>query len=264
MERANSTPTPMVASQKLAVEGAGKPLSDAREYRSIVGMLLYACHTRPDITYSVNRVAQFMHALCELHMVAVKKILRYLVGTQDLGLIFTRSSSSPQVVAFSDADWGSSTVDRRSISGHCVFVGNGLVTWNSSKQKVVSRSTMEAEYRSLADSAAEVIWINALLKEIGIKLEQVPTIWCDNKSAIALTANPVYHARSKHVDLDIHFVREKVALNQICVNYIPTTHQIADGFTKPLTRVMFEAFRNKVCVKKLEEAGGMLNEGMHA
>ncbi|KAE8696738.1 Aminomethyltransferase [Hibiscus syriacus] len=185
---------------------------------SIVGSLLYVCHTLHDLSYSVGRVAQFMHAPREAHMVAVKRILRYLAD------------------------------DRRSVSRYGVFVGSCLVTWSSKKQKTVSRSTMEAEYKCVADTATEVTWVSALLADLGVTPRQEPIIWCDNTGAVALSANPDYHTQSKHIDLDVHFVREKVASGQMRVNYVPAPHQLADGFTKPMSKAAFEDFRIKVGV----------------
>ncbi|KAE8657094.1 hypothetical protein F3Y22_tig00116997pilonHSYRG00993 [Hibiscus syriacus] len=223
MTKATSTSTPMVISNKLQRD-AGKLIEDAREFRSMVGALLYACHTRPDIVYSVSKVAQFMHEPRESHLQAAKRILRYLAGTTEYGLLFKPSKETLRVVAFADTDWGGCIDDRRSMSGRCVLFGGNLVSWSTKKHKVVSISTMEAEYRSLADAVAEVTWIDALLNDIGVTQQEKPIIWCDNTSAISLSVNPIHHAQSKHVDLDVHFVREKVAGNQLYVSYVPAAH----------------------------------------
>ncbi|KAE8703262.1 Dynamin-related protein 5A [Hibiscus syriacus] len=253
--------TPMVAASKLS-NATGDLLNNASDYRSIVGSLLYICHTRPDISFSVGQVAQYMHAPREDHFVAVKRILRYLRATLNFGLFFSPVESGQNIVAFADADWGASIDDRRSITGYGVFLGKCLVTWCSKKQKTVSRSTMEAEYKSVADAAADIAWVNALLTDLGIQQGREPIVWCDKTSTVAMSANPVYHAQSKHVDLDVHFVREKVAAGQLQVSYVPAMHQIADGFTKPLARAAFEEFRSKVCVYSFEqrkqEVGKML------
>ncbi|KAE8703917.1 hypothetical protein F3Y22_tig00110462pilonHSYRG00339 [Hibiscus syriacus] len=225
----NATPTvtPMIGASKMTQE-VGALLSDAREYRSIVGALLYVCHTRPDIAFSVNKATQFMHAPRELHLAAVKRILKYLASTLNYSLTFSSNDVSQDVVAFTDADWGGSLDDRRSVSGHAVFLGHCLVIWCSKKQKIISRSTMEAEYRIIADAAVEVMWMSSLLCELGVKHRNMPVEWCDNTSTVALSTNPVYHSRSKLVDMDVHFVREKVAANQLQVNYVHASHQVAD------------------------------------
>ncbi|KAE8658445.1 Ethylene-responsive transcription factor RAP2-13 [Hibiscus syriacus] len=199
MSNATPMPTPMVSSLKLTKE-AGSPLIDPKEYRSLVGSLLYACHTRPDIAYNVNKLAQFMHALCEHHLSAVKRVLRYLNGTLDHGLVLSRNELPFQLVAFADADWARNKDDRRSISA-------------------------EAEYRSLGDASSDATWVTTLLDSIGIKLQGTPIIWSDNSNDISMSVNPIYHAKTKHVELDVHFVREKVVANKLKVNYVPSLHQ---------------------------------------
>ncbi|KAE8730595.1 hypothetical protein F3Y22_tig00002919pilonHSYRG00225 [Hibiscus syriacus] len=237
MTRANPTASPMFVANKLSND-EDHPLIDAYEFRSIVGSLLYICHTRPDVALSVSKVAQYMQAPREYHFMAVKRIIRYLAGTVDYGLLFSTAGSNLFITAFADADWGGDVDDRRSMSGHCVFLGKCLVSWLLRKQKTVSRSTMEAEYKSLVDAAAaaEVTWVNDVLADLGEDSNSTPTIWCDNSGVVAMSANSVYHAQSKHVDLDVHFVREKVAAKHLQVQYVPASHQIADGFTKPLAK----------------------------
>ncbi|KAE8667725.1 hypothetical protein F3Y22_tig00112383pilonHSYRG00494 [Hibiscus syriacus] len=251
MIEATATHTPMVTSVKLSSNNAGSLLENAREYRSLVGSLLYACHTRPDIAYCVNKLAQFMHAPCEQHLVAVKRVLRYLRGT--LGLVFFPKTEPFQLVAFADADWGSSVDDRRSISGTCVFLGGSMVQWCSKKQKIVSRSTTEAEYRSLADATSDIVWLEALLTDMKVQVQAASVVWSDNTSTIAMSANPVYHSRTKHVELDIHFVRERVATGQLQVNFVPSEHQVADGLTKALAKESFVKFRQRLGVLSIFE-----------
>ncbi|KAE8703804.1 hypothetical protein F3Y22_tig00110462pilonHSYRG00109 [Hibiscus syriacus] len=247
MENASTCATPMILGSKLAEDG--DLIKDATMYRSIVGSLLYMCHIRPELAFSVGKVAQFMHAPRESHLVAVKRILRYLAGTVEYGLVYLPLKSRFIVSAFADADWGANITDRMSISGYGVFLGNHLVAWSSKKQKFVSRSTMEAEYKSLADAIAEVTWASTLLAELGLQQHGRSVIWCDNTGAVAMSANPVYHAQSKHVDLDVHFIREKVAAQQLSVNYVPAAHQLADGFTKPLSKAAFEMFHDNIGVQ---------------
>ncbi|GMI91113.1 cysteine-rich RLK (RECEPTOR-like protein kinase) 8 [Hibiscus trionum] len=261
MCQAKSSPTPMLPSTKLASD-AGKLISDPYTYRSIVGALLYICHTRPDILFSVNRVAQFMHKPCEDHMTDVRLILRYLVGTIDYGLLFTPSDMGVgSVVAFSDVDWGNSLDDQRSTSGYYVYVDNYLVAWSFKRHKSVSRSTSEAEYRSVADTMSEILWVNTVLKYMGIHASSSPVVWCDNTSVVSILANPVFHSRSKHVELDVHFVREKVVEQKVQVNYVRAEYQVADGLTKPLSKTYFQDFRRKMSAHSirtllLEKGGG--------
>ncbi|KAE8693334.1 hypothetical protein F3Y22_tig00110813pilonHSYRG00189 [Hibiscus syriacus] len=186
-----------------------------------------------------------------------KTNLEVLAGTLEYGLMFLPSKARYAVLAFTDASWGANVSDRRSVSGFGVFLDNHLVAWSSKKQKTVSCSTIEAEYKSLADTTAEVTWISTLINELGLKQHGKSVIWCDNTGAMTMSANPVYHAQSKHVDLDVHFIREKVAAQHLCVNYIPASHQIADGFTKLLSKTTFEMFREKIGVSNIGDIAGI-------
>ena len=176
-------------------------------YRSIVGALQYVTITRPELSYSVNKVCQFMHKPLEAHWQAVKRILRYLSGTLDYGLHLTKSTHL-NLTAFCDADWGSDPDDRKSTSGFCVYLGANVVSWASKKQHIVSRSSTEAEYRSLAHTTAEVTWLSSLLGELQVPMTSLPEIWCDNQSNVLMAANPVLHSRTKHIELDLYLVRD--------------------------------------------------------
>jgi histone deacetylase 1/2 len=229
------TNTPMSTSEKLSAhEGDPLEVEDATRYRSIVGALQYLTLTRPDISFSVNKVCQFLHAPTTAHWTAVKRILRYLKDTSNLGLRFNKSSSM-LVSAFSDADWADCPDDRRSTGGFAVFLGPNLISWSARKQATVSRSSTEAEYKSLANATAKVMWVQTLLTELGIPHPPAARLWCDNMGATYLSANPVFHARTKHIEVDYHFVRERVSRRLLDIKFIPTGDQVADGFTKPLT-----------------------------
>jgi histone deacetylase 1/2 len=225
----------------------GDPLGpeDSTQYRSIVGALQYLTLTRPDISFSVNKVCQFLHAPTTSHWSAVKRILRYIRGTLKVGLTFRRSSSL-LLSAFSDADWAGCPDDRKSTGGFAVFVGPNLISWSARKQATVSRSSTEVEYKAIADATTELIWVEALLKELGIRLRQRPCIWCDNLGATYLSANPVFHARTKHIEIDFHFVRERVANKMLDVRFISSKDQLADGFTKALPVKLLDAFRTNL------------------
>ena len=221
-------------------------LSDPTPYRSLVGALQYATFTRPDITFAVNRVCQFMHKPSPAHFVVAKRILRYLKGTLDRGLLFQPSPFA--LTAFTDADWAGDLCDRRSTSGIIVFLGNNPITWLAKKQHTVSRSSTEAEYRSLASGAAELAWIRQVLCDLGLFLPSAPLIWCDNTSALALASNPVFHGCIKHIEVDYHFIRERVVRGDITLQFISTDDQLADVFTKALPSPRFHRLCSKLLV----------------
>jgi hypothetical protein len=199
--------SPMVATTSLS-QFSGSTFSDVKLYRSTVGALQYLFLTRPDIAFAVNKVSQFMHVPRDLHWSAVKRILHYLKSTIDHGLLIKKCSSH-QLFAYSDADWAGCPDDRKSTSGYCVFLGSNLLSWNSKKQPTVSRSSTEAEYKAIANAAAELIWLQALFRELGVFLSSAPILFCDNIGATYLSSNLAFHARTKHISIDYHFVRER-------------------------------------------------------
>ena len=183
------------------------PLPDPSEYRSVVGALQYLTWTIPDIAFAVNQVCQFMHNLTTAHWSAVKRILRYVKGTINHGLLFTKSSSLA-LTCFSDADWVGNPDNRRYTIGLYVFIGNNLISWSAKKQHTVAKSSTESEYKSLAHSAAELSWILYILEDLHIPMVQTPLVWCDSVGAISLASNLIFHARTKHIEVDYHYIRE--------------------------------------------------------
>ena len=205
--------------------------------------------TRPDLTFSVNKVCQYLHYPTSVHWSAVKRILWYIRFSSDIGIRFCRSNSR-LVSAFSDADWAGSVDDRRSTGGFAVFFGPNLISWSARKQPIVSRSSTEPEYKSMANATAEIIWVESLLTELGIQQDESPVLWCDNLGATYLSANPIFHERAKHIEIDFHFVRERVAKKQLQVRFIPSKDQLADGFTKSLPTQQFEDFKHNLNLRK--------------
>jgi histone deacetylase 1/2 len=249
--------TPMTVVDKLSAhEGTLLSADDATRYRSVVGGLQYLTLTRPDLSFAVNKVCQFLHAPRDPHWTAVKRILRFVKLTVLHGLML-RHTSDTLLSAFSDADWAGSTDDRRFMGGYALFYGGNLIAWNARKQATVSRSSTESEYKAVANATAEIIWVQSLLRELGISQVRVPILWCDNIGATYLSSNPVFHARTKHIEVDFHFVRERVAQKQLQIKFISTKDQIADIFTKPLPLPAFESCqRNLNLMEPVEIEGG--------
>jgi histone deacetylase 1/2 len=246
MTSCKSSPTPLSATEKLSkTDGQVLGPVDSTKYRSIVGALQYLTLTRPDISFAVNKVCQFLHMPTTVHLSAVKRILRYVKLTIDMSLSIQKSNSL-LISAFTDVDWAGNIDDRRSASGFAVFLGPNVVSWSARKQPTVSGSSTEAEYKAMANATTEVIWLESLLKELGVRLTQPPCLWCDNLGATYLLANPVFHAREKHIEIDFHFVRERVRRKQFQVRFISSKDQLADGFTKALPINKFEAFRDNL------------------
>jgi hypothetical protein len=192
-----------------------------------------------------SQLTKYVNSLSKptvLHWEAVKRILRFVKGTLNTGLSL-RPSRSSLLSIFTDADWAGCIDDRRSIGGYAIFFGPNLISWNARKQPTVSRSSTEAEYKALANGAAEATWIQSLLKELHVMQSRPPVLWCENLGATYLSSNPVFHARTKHIEVDFHFVREKVALGNLDVRHIASGDQIADIFTKRATKQMLQRLR---------------------
>jgi hypothetical protein len=213
-----------------------------------VGALQYLTLTRPDLAYAVQQVCLFMHDPREPHLALVKRILRYVKGTLSSGL-HIGTGPVDSLTGYSDADWAGCPDSRRSTSGFCVFLSDNPISWSSKRQTTVSQSSAEAEYRAVAHVVAECCWIRQLLQELHVPLSSATVVYCDNVSAVYMMANPVHHRRTKHIEIDIHFVREKVALGQVRVLHVPSTHPFADIMTKGLPVQLFTDFRSSLCVR---------------
>ncbi|KAK8954463.1 hypothetical protein KSP39_PZI002722 [Platanthera zijinensis] len=224
--------TPMDTNHRLHAE-SGDPLPDPSQYQRLVGRLIYLTNTRPDISFSVGVLSQFMHSPTTAHLEAARRVLRYLKHAPGLGL-FYRADSVSSLSCFTDADFAGSLTDRRSTTGLCVFHGDHLVSWRSKKQHIVSRSSAESEYRAMAHGVTELIWLRSLLTELGLSLTTGSTLYCDNKSALLLTQDSVLHERTKHIEMDVHFLRDHVRTGTVLPTYVPSVDQLADAFTKAL------------------------------
>lgn len=229
----SSVMSPLNPTQHLSPD-QGELVSDFSSYRRLVGKLNFLTNTRPDISFAVQHLSQFMASPRQPHWEAALHVLRYLKHNPGQGL-FYNSSSNFNLAAYCDADWAACSHTRKSVSGFVIFIGDSLISWKSKKQHTVSLSSAEAEYRSLRRITAELAWLSRLLTELEVPdITPIP-IKCDNQAAIHIAKNPVFHERTKHIDLDCHFVREKLRSGLISLSHVPTKQQLADVFTKPLT-----------------------------
>lgn len=208
-------------------------LKDPTTYRRLVRKLIYLLITRVDITHAVTSLSQYMQEPRQSHMDAALKVLRFLKGSPGRGLMY-RHDNVIKIVAHCDADWAACQKTRRSITGYCVSLGTSLISWKSKKQPVVSRSSAEAEYRSMAHATSEITFIQYFLNEFKVKDTKEAILHCDNVSAIHIANNPIFHERIKHIEIDCHFIREKIQSGSIQLAFIGTINQPADLLTKPL------------------------------
>jgi hypothetical protein len=245
MVGAKASRSPCVSGSKLSSLD-GTPLENVTEYRQLVGGLQYCTLTRPEIAYFVNQLCQHLHSPTSTHWTALKRVLRYLKGSVDHGLFYSKGSLS--LHAYCDSDWAGDPDDRRSTTGFGVFLGPCLISWCAKKQSVVAKSSTEAEYRAMAQVTAELYWLQMLLKDLRLPLTTPPVIRCDNLGAMALASNPIYHARTKHIEVDFHFIREKVLNKDINLSFISTCDQPADIFTKGLHSSRFLLLHDKLMV----------------
>jgi hypothetical protein len=246
----NSTQAPMEPRLKLS-KNSTTPVTDATEYRRTIGGLRYLLHTRPDLAFAVGYLSRFMEQPHEEHVVAVKRILRYVAGTRGCGLHYARrEKDSPlELTGYSDADMAGDIDTRKSTTGVIYFLGDSPITWQSSKQKVVALSSCESECIAAATAACQGVWLARLLSDITGEKIAAPNLKVDNMSAIALTKNPVFHDRSKHIATRYHYIRECVDGGTIIISYTPTASQLADILTKALGRVRFQELCTMIGVK---------------
>lgn len=230
--------SPMDPALKLSKD-KGDLLPDASSYRKLVGKLIYLTTTRPDLCYATHQLSQFISSPTTDHQQALRRVLRYIKASPGQGLFFP-STSALKLTAFSDSDWGGCEDTRRSITGYNVFLGKSLISWKSKKQSVVSRSSSEAEYRALAATTCELQWILYLLQDLHVTtLCQPAVIYCDNQSALHIAANPTFHERTKHIEMDCHVVRDKIQQGIIKLLPVQSSDQLADLHTKAFGIVSF-------------------------
>ncbi|GMJ08979.1 cysteine-rich RLK (RECEPTOR-like protein kinase) 8 [Hibiscus trionum] len=229
----------MIASQKLSIH-EGEPLADPQLYRQLVGRLLYLTHTRPYITYIVHLLSQFISSPRHPHLMAVYHLLSYIKKTPALGLFFS-ANSNLQLHGFVYSDYSSCPDTRRLVFVFCMYIGDNIVSWKSKKQTTVSRSSCEAEYRAMAAATCELVWLASLLSSFHIPVTTA-SLYCDNQSAIHLASNQVFHERTKHIEVDCHFIRDKVRDGFLKLFHVSSANQLADILTKALQGPAFHSF----------------------
>ena len=235
--------TPVDPGQRLVKASEDEEALDQSLYQSVVGSLMYlATCTRPDIAYAVGMLARFSSKPNRSHWIAVKRVLRYLRGTSDLGILYRGDSG---ILGYSDADWAGDPDDRKSTSGYMFLIAEGPVSWKSRKQSTVALSTAEAEYVALSTAVQECVWMRRLLSELGNQPDGPTTILEDNQSSIVMARNPQFHGRAKHIDIKHHFVRELVSNGSVELQYCPTSEMLADVLTKGLAQQQFSTLRRK-------------------
>ncbi|RVW45682.1 Retrovirus-related Pol polyprotein from transposon RE2 [Vitis vinifera] len=217
----------------------GELMSNPKSYRRLVGRLIYLAVTRPDLAYSVHILSQFMQEPRIEHWEAALRVVRYLKGTPGQGILL-RADSDLSLQGWCDSDWAACPVTRRSLSGWLVFLGQSPISWKTKKQHIVSRSSAEAEYRAMAAVTCELKWLKGLLLSLGVHHPKAIKLFCDSQSALHMAKNPVFHERTKHIEVDCHFVRDAITDGLIAPSYVPTVTQLADIFTKALGKKQFD------------------------
>ena len=244
LESCKPVSTPMALNEKLQLnDGAEK--ADPKVYRSLVGSLIYLTNTRPDIVHSVSLVSRFMNEPSKLHFAATKRILRYLQGTKKLGIKYVKEENN-ELVGYTDSDWAGSFDDRKSTLAYVFCLGSKAISWSSKKQNSVALSSAEAEYISVNEATREAVWLRRILIDLQQKVEDPTPIFCDNQSAISMSKNPVFHGRSKHIELRHNYIRDMVQRKEINLEYIKTTEQPADVLTKAVPIEKLEQFKDNM------------------
>ncbi|MCH87512.1 LTR retrotransposon like protein, partial [Trifolium medium] len=228
----------------------GPPISDPERYRRLVGRLIYLSVTRPELSYCVHILAQFMHSPRQEHWDAALRVVRYLKGNPGQGILL-RADCDLQLSAWCDSDWAGCPLTRRSLTGWFVLLGHSPISWKTKKQHTVSRSSAEAEYRSMAAAICELKWLKALLISLGVAHALPMKLYCDSQAALHIAANPVFHERTKHIEIDCHFVRDEVMSGNITTQYVSSHTQLADIFTKSLGKKQFDYFLRKLGIHDL-------------
>jgi hypothetical protein len=243
MEDCNSVCSPIVPGCKLVKDEAGKA-TDATLYKQMIGCLMYTLATRPDMAFSVCLAARYMERPTEMHVAAVKRIMRYLKGTLRCGILHKPKAGNELILeGWSDSDYAGDYDDRKSTSGYVFTMNGNAISWCSKKQPIVTLSTTEAEFVSASSCACQCIWLRNVLKHLHVKQASCTSINCDNSSSIKLSKNPIMHGRCKHIDVRYYFLRDLCKEGVIELKYCKTQEQLADIMTKALKLESFYKLR---------------------
>ncbi|CAL8134899.1 unnamed protein product [Prunus armeniaca] len=248
---------PLVATEKL-IKDDGSGAADEENYRKLVGSLLYLIATRPDVIYATSLLARYMHGPSNKHYGTAKRVLRYVKGTLDYGLMYEKGKKAV-LVGYCDSDWGGSIEDSKSTSRYAFSFGSGVFSWAFVKQNCVALSTLEAEYVSASKATTQAIWLRFVLEDFGELQADATPLKCDNTSAISITKNPVFHQRTKHIDRRYHFINDALQQGVIDLVYCPTKDQVADIFTKALPNERFNYLRDKLGVLSAQSLKGSVS-----
>ena len=202
-------------------------------YRQLVGSLIYLTITRLDLSYRVGLLSQFMQTPRDIHLGCAKRVLRYVSGTMDYDILY-KSATPIRLEGYTDANWVGYKEDRGSTSGFFFSPDNGDISWKRKKQLIVALSSIEVEYRGMVVTSYEVVWLKRILKDLGIPIKDLILLYCDNMSSIHLARNPIFYARTKHIEVHYHFIRELVLDGAVNLQHINTNLQTFDIFTKAL------------------------------
>nr|XP_016461238.1 PREDICTED: uncharacterized mitochondrial protein AtMg00810-like [Nicotiana tabacum] len=229
---------------------ADEKLKDPSIYQGLVGRLLYLTMTRPDLAFAVQVLSQFMHCPKDPHLEYALRVVKYTMAEPGLGVLMPAESIS-KLTAYCDLDWGACVETKRSVTGYLVKFGGSLISWKSNKQENVFRSSVEAEFRSMASCTAEITWLVGMFKELGIHVDLPVQLMCDNKPSIEITANPISHERTKHIDINYHFVRERIIHGLIKTEHVSTKEKLAHLLIKGLGKAQHDYLLRNLGVKNL-------------
>ena len=231
MESSNSVKNPIIPETRLSKDEAGDGI-DTTMFKQAVGSLMYLTATRPDLMYGVSLISRFMANQQSSHWLAAKRILRYIQGTTDFGILYKRGRRNAGLVSYTDSNYAGDLDDRKSTSGFAFIMGSRAISWASKKQPVVSLSTTKVEYIVAALCACQCIWLRRILEQLGAEERGSTEINCDNNFTIQLSKNSVFHGRSKHIGERFHFLRDLVNDGAVKLSFCSSEEQIADIMTK--------------------------------